>query len=490
MSAFGGGAYPPGRTAVLAREEGGPGPPDGHQPRAPWSAVVMAVLPTVLFVALLWLHVPRANGPGFWAWPWVSLDPLRSVLPFAVPLLLLLAALVWIDLVRVRTVLILFFLATFSAEAAGVLADPRGPSMVPQIIESAAATGYYTEALDSVRGDGILPLLRHYDKVDMTLHAQTHPPGPILYFHGLIRLFGPLAAREVGGWGIGLLAALSAPLFYGFAGVWNRQRAARLKAAALFSIVPGLVLFFPEFDQVDVLFTLALVTLWARALRQGEGPARPGSWRTAAALGTVLFVQSLFAYHVLSVGLFLVGLAVLSVKRAGDRRTAVWRVVAAGGIAAAVFLLGHLAFASLTGYRPVPAFLRGLRSAAAIRQELARPGGLYRFWDLYGLLLAAGMLPIGLLLLYRRAVRRQGAGRQAITGLAPTLMGLSIPVFLSLAGWMHGENARIWLYLQPFLYAPAAEILGPFSRRQLALLLLVEWGALVTLKSNLLFIGS
>jgi hypothetical protein len=384
-----------------------------------------------LFPALMILfQVTGFNGPSYWRWRYVDQ---------AVDVYLVLAAaagglLLWAW--RRQTVL-LIMLAQGALLFSFVSLSHEGLDAISNRIRNPDITSYYTEAskLHDVTG-----FLRDYDKrlPRMQGHTQTHPPGAILYFYAWQRLAGDAAAL----WsGVALMLALTlgVPLIYLLTERLAKDRETALAAAALWTVLPALVTIEPAFDPLYALFTVALVYAWTRATLEG---ARV--W--AVAWGAVWFVALCFTHSFLTLAAFFVLSA---------RRTALRRIAISGAIGGAVLAGCFAAAWALTGYNHIAAFRTSLRLQGDLARVWHRPYSSTVFWDLYDFSLAAGWVPVGLIVAAAAAWRSRWAGLpHALRVAAPA--GLATILIVDFTGLLRAETARVWLFLQPFVILPAA----------------------------------
>jgi hypothetical protein len=408
--------------------------PDSQRPRQ------IIVLLAALFPALMILfQVTGFNGPTYWRWRYVdqAVD-VYLVLAAAVGGLLLWA---W----RRQTVLPLL-LAQGALLFSFVSLSHEGLDAISSRIRNPDITSYYTEAS---KLHGVAGFLRDYDQrlPAMQGHTQTHPPGAILYFYAWQRLAGDAAAL----WsGVALMLALTlgVPLIYLLTERLAKDRETALAAAASWAVLPGLVTIAPAFDPLYAVFTLALVYAWTRAALEG---ARV--W--AAVWGAAWFVALCFAHSFLTLGAFFVLSAVLDVGLSNDRGAALRRTATSAALGGAVLAGCFAAAGALTGYNHLAALCTSMRLQGDLAQVWHRPYSSTVFWDLYDFSLAAGWVPVGLVVAAAAAWRSRWAGLpHALRVAAPA--GLATILIVDLTGLLRAETARVWLFLQPFLILPAA----------------------------------
>ncbi len=352
--------------------------------------------------------------------------------------------------------------ASLALQALGLVADPRGLSLVSRIVVSPATT-YFT---DAARIHGLLDWLRHFHQVPLGFHSQTHPPGPILFYYFFLQLFGSANGALVGGWTVGLLAAAGVLVMYPFAGLWTSDSRTRITACALYALIPALTLFFPEFDQVYPVFSMLLAIFWVKALATGE--VAP-----ALATGAVLFLASFSAYNLLALGAFLGYYALYwwLGKPGGS-------IFKAAGLAIAVFAGLYLLLWAAVGYHPLEALQRSLAAQEVFANVLHRAYERFIFLDVYDLFLGAGMLAFPILLFHLSRRRTQPL----------TWIALATILTVDLSGLLRGETARVWLFLQPMLVVPVSLELAETPWNWQLSIFALQWWVLAFLKAKMTFL--
>jgi len=420
-------------------------PPEGNlAPAWPWM-LGAAVLLALGFA----LEADPLNGPSYWKWPWRSLPLIRVLMALAPGLIL--QAWGWfrasgraaqgLSRQHLASCLALLTAAHLTLLWGAIVADPRSFGLLREIVYSAVATSYFTDA-ESIVDVG--EWLRRFPDQPLHLHASTHPPGPILLYWGLIRLFGREPAAFVGAALIGAASSAGVPLAYRFSRLWARDRRSRLFAAAFYSTIPGLLLFFPEFDQVYPLATMTALLWWAKALKGKAG--------YGVGVGLALFLATFFAYNLLVLGLPLAVYGVLQVLRAPFKKEALVRGALQALRAVGTWIAAYMALASFLDYPPLASFARALSTQSGLSVDLARPYGSCIVFDLVDfLIIGAGFASLPLLAMH---VKR---------GLSPTdsvldgdrwpRLSLAIILAIDLTGLLRCETARVWLFLQPLVSA-------------------------------------
>jgi len=281
----------------------------------------------------------------------------------------------------------------------------------------------------------LLPHFRHG-----ALHSATHPPGPVLYYLGLLRLAprvpwaaeafgGPhRAAAIVGGALLGLLGAAACFPAAALAGAIGAGTAASLRAGVLWTLVPGLCLMAPELDQAVALPVAGAVAMIAAAVTSNAG--RPFS--RAVAAGLLTGAAAFFSYGaplLVALGALAVIAPALGTREARPRAALVAAVAAA--VAVACFLLP-----ALLGHHP----LASAATALAIHREQFTARRSYAVWLPFNLIDIAVFLGVPVVLLGAWGPR---------TPFRLTAAGGVLALVAS--GLIRGEMGRILVPLMPVL---------------------------------------
>ena len=345
---------------------------------------------------------------------------------------------------------------------------------------SRTITSYHTAALSAEARDPIEFLRRHADLLPgfrtSAKHAATHPPGPVLFYRGLIALCEaspgltrrtlaalgespdrPLrppqtpatrAAALLGALLLGLVGASTAVPVSALARRVTGDALAAARVGVVWGLVPGPALMTPQFDQALALPVAASAALLASALTRD----RPGGRALLAGVcGALAFSTSYGAAAFLAIG----SAAALSITL--GHGAPVSRLPMVVGLASAGPAAG-LAFSMLVGHEP----LRSALTALALHREVYTRPRSYALWLAFNPLDLAVFLgvPVAVLLAIRAGrswsltIRHDpgpGAGdrlRVVVTA------GLAL---LLLSGVTRGEVGRLWIPIMPFLLVAALE---------------------------------
>jgi len=286
------------------------------------------------------------------------------------------------------------------------------------------------------------------------LHAQFHPPFPVLLIHALLAGFGPTGAALA----MTLLSSLTVPLGYAL----FRQVAAPGPAARL-TLLLALLPAFNVYGAVSLegVITLAMTLFLWGLLRL----LRPADWRVRTVAVGAMTLGLLAANLLTFLAVFAVaagGLAALAaLLRRRDYVPLLGGAVATAIAAAALGLLGPLA-----GYDHLAAF--------RLAERLHNPDGwwLLDFPSLYlasrlecvlETLLFLSLHGSAFLLFVARPWRRPQEPAATLGLAAAAAYGLML-----LAGTMHtGESARSLLFIYPWLLLPLAAFAARIDRAML-----------------------
>ncbi len=438
------------------------------------------IVPTLLFVIVLWLDVfPFLRGPGEWQWPLRSIEaPQRIIVP--------LIALVLYTLICARGLpvfdqdhpsrtigyrfLVFLTIAVPLIQIALAFAVSRYPLLEffgPTV--SVHNSGYFTTATAAPDLDRLLatypaamPLL--------PIHAQSHPPGPIVmqwlswkFFQslpsladsiamplrllqchnpGLMALDNPQIASATIGMSLPLIGALAVWPLFAFGRRIVGLRAAAI-AVALFPIMPLFAMWPAQWDQVYplLLFTslyLAHTGLEAQSLRRIFLAGVPLSIATFFSVGNFVLMAV--------VGLY--GLLWLMRHRR-------WRLALPAALAFALGCISiWIAYAVLYRVNPLDVISTGSRlafdSTTGTRSYLT-----WLAWNPIDFAIFLGV-PIVIALVINLA-----KGRPPSQGVQPLIIAtFGALILLNLSGIVRGEVGRLWMYFGPLLLLMAASNMG------------------------------
>lgn len=326
-------------------------------------------------------------------------------------------------------------------------------------VESPMVTSYFSDAAELVNGPGTLgQWLEVWPQLmpQMYLHSQEKPPGPVLYHVLFLRLFGvsdrtALAAGLV----IGLLATLSVLATYWFLGLLIPKDAA-FYGASFVALCPGLVLFFPMFDQIYPALACALLGTWVLAMRHNR-------LRDSVLFGLLLSLIMFWAYNLLVLGAFIVGYTTMLALAQPNRTIA--RALRHASIAILTLVTVHVLLFAAFRYDPAGTFHAALANQRHLLTQWNRPYPQTVPFDVLDFLLGAGWIGGLLAILY--FVSRQEPLRneqdESLTVLAAIALGQIIVV--ALTGLLQAETARVWAFMLPLLAMPVGLELARWTPR-------------------------
>lgn len=342
---------------------------------------------------------------------------------------------------------------------------------------SRTINSYYTVAVSPearhpreflARHAELLPVLRKTAK-----HAATHPPAPVLYYRGLIGLCeasprltevalraasvepvarpdsrhtsASRAAAILGGLWLGLLAAAAAWPITALARHLGCGELAAARVGLVWVLVPGPLLFTPQFDQALAL-PVALATAAVLAAMAKETSAWPAVLLSLLAGGAAGVALS-FSYGAAAF-LALAGAAALAAgwehSRGANRGL---RVAALAALGALLVLAVPVAF----GHQSIQA----ARTALAIHRELYTAPRSYPLWLAFNPVDLAVFLgvPLAILAAARTSASLEVAmrgGPAALSGADRFRLALGAGLLLLLvSGTVRGETGRLLIPLMP-----------------------------------------
>lgn len=433
----------------------------------------------LVFLAGTIFHVDYFNGSPYWRWDWRHLNYLRTTFYLALPLIPFVYALYKTQTLKkeeaARKLVIVMMASNGLFQVMGMAAELQPLELLKSIVLSRRATSYF---YDAGQINDIFSFLENFHTLDLRAHSSVHPPGPILFYYVMIQLFGADAGAYIGGFAVAIMASLGVLVLYLFSSLWTEDSKTRLTICALYAFLPGLVLFFPQFDQVYPIFSMLLIYYWEMSLR--------GARRTAIYLGLVLFMATFFAYNLLAIGAFHLLSATVFLFAEANAGRKLRTVVATGITAISTTVLCYFVLFLLTGFNPVLSFGRALVEHARILSVVQRPYGFYLCYNFYEFFLSSGIILMPLLLTFVR--KTVGSIKAVDKSVTLTYIGLVSIIVIDLTGLLHSETARLWLFLQPLIMIPVGFELVLLSKPRRWLVFLLLWVNLVVIKTNMWFV--
>ena len=331
---------------------------------------------------------------------------------------------------------------------------------LPAFLEPYTRTRYeYYSDVPKVDQVGLLSFMRNYAKPELfsTLsgHAQTHPPGGILFLWVISKLFG--YNLLVGSLGSVIFTSLTVLPIYLLAKELCGELIGRY-ALALFLITPNFVMFTgTSMDGPFSLFPILSLYLFYKGILSDQ--ARRYGFLTGISLGYGM----LMTYATVFIGLFfnVVMLLTLIVDRKGFRRILTLLLIA-GVTFSAFYLLVFL----FTGFNLLEAL------QASIRKDRAALGTGYETIGLYFHLsvgnLFAFLIGVGISMTtvwgrqVVRTIREARRGEPIDIYVIGYLISLLVIAFSTLFTM---EVERVWIFMVPFILIPVAQHL---SQRNIA----------------------
>lgn len=436
------------------------------------------VIPTLLFILALWLDLfPFLRGPEEWRWPLRPIEaPLCVIVPFITLTLYTVVCARWLRIfdqdrpshkseygfllfITLAAPLIQFALAF--AVSRYPLLEFFGPTV------SVHNSGYFTTAVTT---SDLNQLLANYPAMmpQLPIHAQSHPPGPIVmqwlgwkFFQGLpaladsiamplrtlqchnpglMSLDNPQIASASIGMLLPLIGALAVWPMYALGKRVATSRAASI-AVALFPVMPLFAMWPTQWDQLYPL--LLLVGLYFVY----TGLESRSLWRIFCA-GVPLSIATFFSVgnFVLMAVVGLYGLIWLITHRR-------WKLAFPAALA---FALGCAAiwitYALIYQVNPLEVISTGSRLAF----ESTTGQRSYLTWLIWNPIDFAIFLSVPIVILL---VVNLAKGSEPSPGSLPLIIAtFGTLVLLIISGVVRGEVGRLWMYFGPLVLLIVADL--------------------------------
>ena len=431
---------------------------------------LLSGLAALVFAALVVAHARGLNGPDYWQWTWQRRTDIVIVAIF----LFLAAGPAFIGYASRKIVLIALSVIVLQFTANEIATPIRSLTRIDAVAHNQLTTGYFTVAESIVKANGI-DWLAQYDQLLRLApqHVTTKPPGPVAFYVTLIRAAGAKHAPLVIAIAISLLSACGVIVTW-WAVKTIAGEEAGLIAATLLALSPSMTLFFLYLDPVYPIFSMAMLGTWYLALERQ-------SWRAAVAFGLILFAATMTGYTLLVVGLVLGGVTLPYLKRQVEDSGRPlsgqpWAAILHAAIAVGVAVVGLALFALVTGFNPISAFRTALAMQAYQLPLLHRPWPKTIPFDILDFLLGIGwaaLVPAVFGLMRRRAV---------------TIACFALPFVIALTGLIQAETARVWIFMMPLFFVPAALEMETWTPRERFATFAAQLIVLIALYANMVFI--
>lgn len=412
-----------------------------------------------IFFLLRTSSLPLGNSQ--WTWNYLN-HPLNSSFYFPLLAVLALGLLLFAALhlklkekFYLPLLVAIVFVLQISFFSAGL--DQPSPVLLDKIIRHSGVTSYFNDAQNI---NSLGEFLHEYPRLipGLQMHSQTHPPGPIVFFYGLIKLsqitgdsFNPALC---GAYAIVLIASSSVILiFYLTRELYDRRTA--LIASGLYGLTPALIMFTPEMDQIYPLFFLILVYLLIKSFKRKKYFF---AWLIGLLLAAFIFFSYLFLTFALAFFLIWV-IYYLNTDRKDKKTVAHFAIGSAVRIALA-FALVNLAYGVIFGNNIFDIYRASMPYHKAFLAT--KSYSLWLTYNLYDFILFLSLpVTFGIIFSLRKAKLN-------------LMLWFSIAMLLiiDLSGKNRGEVARIWLFLTPFTTIAASSYIKKFNNY-------VVWGVII-----------
>jgi hypothetical protein len=464
------------------------------------SKILWLAIPTLIFIAAVWFDLtPLLRGPDEWRWTLRSIpSPERLLVPIVVLGLYVFISTRWLNrssnLAKVsgrsdnpsiqpsqglsaKKFLLFITIAAPIIQLALAFAVSRYPLLEffgPTV--SVQNSGYFTTA---IANNDLDQLLSNYTQImpSLPIHAQSHPPGPIVlqwlgwkFFQavppladsiamplrtlqchnpGLMSLDNSQIASALIGMLIPLIGALAVWPLYAFGKRLVGSRAA-LIAAALFPIMPLFAMWPTQWDQIYPLL------LFTSLYFMHTGLESKSIWRVFLA-GLPLSIATFFsvgnAILIVIVGLY--GFVFYLANSPSRRLALPLSLLLSFTIGCASI---WLAYALIYHVNPIEVISTGSRLAFESTTG-NRSYGLWLLWNPIDYATFLG-LPIVILLLmnWRKIIR---PSKELLPLVVSTFVTF---ILLNLSGIVRGEVGRLWIYFGPLMLLVVSDKLPAVDR--------------------------
>jgi hypothetical protein len=326
-----------------------------------------------------------------------------------------------------------------------------GLNRIASSIENPSDGGYFLYAVrfHIVKQMSVGEILRQWPDLLPTLygHVFNKPPGLVVFFVGIISMFGAnVQVATTTGIITGILAADGVVATYWFIRHFTDNRNAAFCGASYFALCPALIEYFPTFDQVYPLLTVCLTISWSLTLRRR-------SVRFAGVFG-VLLALTLFLNYLPGALVFFLGGLTIFMK---SHENIPWKkTILLCATPLATVALVYLLLFIVWHFDPIATFKAAqaaqdakLQAYTAVAKLPIRklPGTI--LWDLYGFGAGSGWMSYVLAaILLAGVIKTRGAIRWIV------LLSIGQFLFVAFTGLIQSETARLWLFMLPMLMLP------------------------------------
>lgn len=342
-----------------------------------------------------------------------------------------------------------FSLLVFSLDSHG-----EGFAYLSRLIRHPGVTSYYNDA-EHITNLGIF--LKDYVKniPSLGMHSQTHPPGPIFFFYLVKETVGWINQTfasnfnpaTIAGLIIACLGSLSILPLYFFVRLIINERAGII-SILLYPLIPSLVLFTPEFDQVYPLFLMLILLTYLLGVTKK-------SYFYFFISGLILAFATFFSFSHASIPIIILILCLLLYSKRSLVTPFFFRFkifLFSNLILIAGFILPNLIYAFF-----FKSNIYDIYQGTMVYHQKFLATATYRTWlffNLYDFALFLG-IPLALVLIFTLGREIFNLINRKTTNIAFWLFFLTI-LIIDLAGKNRGEVARIWIFLMPLAVAGAA----------------------------------
>jgi len=206
----------------------------------------------------------------------------------------------------------------------------------------------------------------------------------------------------------------------------------------------------------------------------------------ACVCGAALFLATLFAYGLLTLGAFMALYGCFVVGREGGGGGGWIRLSRSAIACLGVFALLHIVLALVSGYDAVGSFNNARAHQSRIDEFYICPYGKVLVFAPYDFFLGGGVVALPLLVFHFRDLARSWRGSGEREALA--WIGLATILVVDLVALLPSETARLWIFLQPLAVVPASILLSRWSLAARGAVFLAQGCILVAIACKLSYI--
>jgi len=424
-----------------------------------WQVTALSLISTVVLLVLIAKNSLILGTITEWSWGKTNVILGSGIFWFlALSILFLLFCYFALkEKVRLKPLIIvgsIIFYLSFSLFIFSLDSHGEGFSYLSRLVRHPGVTSYYNDA-EHIKEVGTFLKTYTQNIPSFGMHSQTHPPGPILFFYYIKTAVEHISPNfnpaTVAGFAIVLLSSLTILPLYFFVRLISNEKAAVI-SILLYSIVPSVVLFTPEFDQVYPLFLMLILLTYLLGMKSKN-------YLYFLLSGLILAFATFFSFLYISVPVMLLILCGTLYPLRSSTAPVFYRIknfVLSNLILIAGFVLPNLIYAFVFNSN-----IYSIYQGTMVFHQRFLATTTYRTWvffNLYDFAIFLG-IPLAIILIFALGKEIFNLINRAGIDVAFWLFTLTI-LILDLTGKNRGEVARIWIFLVPMAVAAATSYIA------------------------------